>query len=95
MKHTLTKYPPEAVEVCEYDVISQKRWNTITNRKVRETYRPAAGPYFDGDGWMLNAALAGYRNCTVCLVETPWHDGKTGITIYRATRELVEVEGEE
>lgn len=98
MKMTLTKYPPEVAERCEYDVISQKRWQTETNRELRETFRPAAGPYFDGEGWMLNAALAAYKGCNVRLVEESLalSGGRqsTGISIYRAGKDLREVEAE-
>jgi hypothetical protein len=96
MKRTLIKYPPEAPELCEYEVISAKWWhNAETHREIRENYRPAAGPYFDGEGWMLNAALAAYKNCNVVLVEEICLRGqqkeRRGITVYRAAKELVEV----
>lgn len=98
MKMTLIKYPPEVAERCEYDVISQKRWHTETHREIRETFRPAAGPYFDGEGWMLNAALAAYKGCNVRLVEEVVATGggreATGISIYRAAKELNEVEAD-
>jgi len=93
MKRTLIKYPPEAQETCEYEVIGETSWNSEANKERRETYRPAAGPYFNGEGWMLNAALAAYRGCNVVLVEER-AQRRPGITIYRASRELVEAEAE-
>ena len=96
MRMTILKYPPEVAERCEYNVISAKRWNnTESHREMRETFRPAAGPYFDGEGWMLNTALAAYKGCNVKLVEEivkgPRGQELSGITIYRAAKELAEV----
>jgi hypothetical protein len=96
MKRTLIKYPPQAAELCEYEVMSSKRFhNAEKHAETRENYRPAAGPYFDGEGWMLNAALAAYKGCNVLLVEDIFMEGtareRRGITVYRACRELAEV----
>jgi hypothetical protein len=96
MKRTLIKYPPEAAELCEYEVISGKRFQTAeTHRELRENYRPAAGPYFDGEGWMLSAALAAYKGCNTVLVEEAYNEGtkheRRGISIYRAAKELAEI----
>ena len=93
MKRTLIKYPPEAQESCEYEVIGETSWNSAVNSERRATYRPAAGPYFNGEGWMLNAALAAYEGCNVVLVEET-HQRRPGITIYRANRELADIEAE-
>lgn len=100
MKRTLIKYPPEAAERCEYEAISSKWWNNAeTHREMRENFRPAAGPYWDGEGWMLNAALAGFKGCNIALVEEVHNEGtkreKRGITVYRAAKELHEVSNEE
>jgi hypothetical protein len=98
MTRTLIKYPPQAAEVCEYEVIGQKNWECAKHTERRENMRPAAGPYYDGEGWMLNAALAAYKDCNIALVEDVSGLGtnreKRGITIYRAARELVEVSEE-
>jgi hypothetical protein len=93
MKRTLVKYPPTEPEHCTYDVVSEARWNTITNTLVREKMRPFAGPYFDGEGWMLNAVLADLKNASIALVAGMARDEhgneREGITVYRAQGEML------
>lgn len=96
MKMTLIKYPPTGQ--CEYEVISEASWNSPNNAERKAAMRPVAGPYYDCEGWMLNAALAGFQGCKVALVEESRGCSagrrRSGITVYRSANEVLEVEDE-
>jgi len=98
MIKSLIKYPPQEQEACTYEVISNSRWDAAKHTERKANMRPVAGPYFDGEGWMLNAALAGFEGCNVALVEEFHVDGRgnkiSGITIYRAAGELADIDEE-
>ena len=89
MKMTLIKYPPHGE--CEYEVIGLAEWNSEKNTARREAMRPIAGPYFDTEGWMLNAALADFKHCNITLVEEESHR-RHGISIYRNAAEVFDTE---
>lgn len=93
MKKQLIKYPPQASEVCEYDVTSKHRWDAETNAQHREKMRPFAGPYFDGEGWMLNAVMVDLREANIALVSGKFRDEvgnmRDGIVVYRAQSEML------
>lgn len=90
---TLIKYPPQAAERCEYEVFSSKQWEFLNNAETRAKMRPLAGPYFDGEGWMLNSVLADLDGADIVLVageaRNEHGNERDCITVYRNQGEML------
>tara|TARA_R110000796_G_scaffold38251_2_gene96410 strand:+ start:488 stop:775 length:288 start_codon:yes stop_codon:yes gene_type:complete len=88
---SLEKYPREEPEICTYETTSDARWQTLSNIDRRSNMSPFAGPYYDGEGWMLNAVLEDLRGCHFELVETKNDSGRPCILVMRSDKEIQEL----